>query len=277
MILDKEDWQEPSCCLKPQTEGRAAAGEDTDRTIMEIIREFDRILARDAGREAGKFLEDWLERFEKSENWPAQITILNEMMGFYRNTGDREKGLESVRKGLELAGTYKIGETVSGGTTYLNAATTMKAFGMAREAMPYYQQALRSYNNGLDPEDYRFGSLFNNMALAYEDLEEYEKAEDSYHRAMKIMEKLKPGSILELAVTWVNLACLYEKWGCTGETDGCLLKAADYFHSPEVPHDAYYAFNCRKCAKTFDHFGYFRMKKELTEEADRIYREGGKQ
>ena len=243
-------------------------------SLGQVIGEFDRILARDDGQEAGRHLETWLEKYEKSGDWAAQITILNEMMGFYRNSGEEKKGLESVRKGLELTGAHCMGGTVSGGTTYLNAATTMKAFGRTREAMPYYEQALCAYSGNLDPGDYRFGSLFNNMALAYEDLEEYGKAEVYYHKAMEIMEHLKPGSILELAVTWVNLACLYEKWGKMEETEDCLMRAVSYFQSPEVPHDAYYAFNCRKCIRTFDHFGYFRLKKELEEEADRIYQEG---
>ena len=103
------------------------------------------------------------------------------------------------------------------------------------------------------------------------DLEAY------YKKAMDIMEALRPGSLLEIAVTWVNLAVLYEKAGREEEIDGCLEKAVEIFRSGEVPRDGYYAFNCRKCAETFGHFGYFRIKKELTEAADRIYREAGEE
>lgn len=94
---------------------------------------------------------------------------------------------------------------------------------------------------------------------------------------MDIMEALRPGSLLEIAVTWVNLAVLYEKAGREEEIDGCLEKAVEIFRSGEVPRDGYYAFNFRKCAETFGHFGYFRIKKELTEAADRIYREAGEE
>ena len=55
------------------------------------------------------------------------------------------------------------------------------------------------------------------MALAWEDLGEYKKAEAYYKKAMDIMEALRPGSLLEIAVTWVNLAVLYEKAGRDGE------------------------------------------------------------
>ena len=113
--------------------------------------------------------------------------------------------------------------------------------------------------------------------LAWEDLGEYKKAEAYYKKAMDIMEALRPGSLLEIAVTWVNLAVLYEKAGRDGEIDGCLETAVEIFRSGEVPRDGYYAFNCRKCAETFGHFGYFRIKKELTETAGRIYRAAGEE
>lgn len=275
MMLDREDWEESCCCFRP----RAAASEVREKaaqvSIRKVIEGFDRLLDRDAKKEAAAYLEGWLAHFEETGDWSSQITVLNEMMGFYRNSGEKEKGLEAVRKGLALVGEHELADTVSGGTTYVNAATTMKAFGEARESLPYYEQAFRAYGQSLSPEDYRFGGLFNNMALAYEDLGEFKKAEVYYRKAMDIMEQLKPGSILELAVTWVNLAVLYEKWGRGEEIDGCLERAAAGFHSQLVPRDSYYAFNSRKCADTFGHFGYFRMKKELKEAADRIYGEAG--
>lgn len=276
MILEKEDWKEGACPAESQGKKSGGHGHEPlqNTSIHGIIEEFDRLLARDDKDAAAAYLETWLSQFEDTGDWAGQITILNEMMGFYRNTGEKEKGLSAVKKGLSLAGEHRLSETVSGGTTYLNAATTLKAFGRASEAMPYYEQAFRAYGKNLDAGDYRFGGLFNNMALAYEDLEDFAKAEAYYGKAMDIMEGLKPGSILEIAVTWMNLACLYEKWGREEEIEGCLLLAAEGFHSPEVPHDSYYAFNCRKCAMTFDHFGYFRMKQELLSEAERIYGEG---
>lgn len=273
MILEREDWEEAGCCFRPNTVASEIYQAGQRYEIQDIIEEFDQLLARDAKEEAAAFLEDWLVQFEENGDWGSQITILNEMMGFYRSNGEREKGLASVEKGLALVNEHQLSGTVSGGTTYVNAATTMKAFGQSEAAMPYYEQAFRAYGQSLAPEDYRFGGLFNNMALAYEDLGDYEKAEVYYEKAMEIMEKLRPGSILEIAVTWVNLAVLYEKWGREEEIEGCLELAVEGFHSDEVPHDAYYAFNCRKCASTFGHFGYFRMDRELSREADRIYGE----
>lgn len=275
-MIEKEDWEEAGCCFRPTAKGAEISREEGQRPIQEIIEGFDALLAKDAKDEARAYLETWLSRCEEEGNWANQITILNEMMGFYRNSGEKEKGLWSVKKGFDLIAEHRLSETVSGGTTFVNGATTMKAFGEAKAALPYYEQAFRAYGQSLAPGDYRFGGLFNNMALAYEDLGDYKKAEVYYKKALDIMEALRPGSILEIAVTWVNLAVLYEKWGREEEIGDFLERAMEGFHSPLVPHDAYYGFNCRKCAETFGHFGYFRMKKELSGEADRIYGKGGR-
>ena len=170
MILEKEDWKEGACPAESQGKKSGSHGHEPlqNTSIHGIIEEFDRLLARDDKDAAAAYLETWLSRFEDTGDWAGQITILNEMMGFYRNTGEKEKGLSAVKKGLSLAGEHRLSETVSGGTTYLNAATTLKAFGRAAEAMPYYEQAFRAYGKNLDAGDYRFGGLFNNMALAYE-------------------------------------------------------------------------------------------------------------
>lgn len=273
MFLEKEDWQEPGCCFEPQTDAHEVRRGKEPLPIQKVIEEFDGLLARNLKKAAQKYLEDWLERYEKAGDWASQITILNEMMGFYRNNKKREKGLESVQKGLALIGEHGLADTVSGGTTYVNAATTLKTFGETDRVLSCYEQAFRAYGRSLAPDDYRFGSLFNNMAVTYADMGEFEKAEVYYTKAMEIMEKLRPGSIIEIGLTWVNLAMLYEKSGREEEIDECMQKAADCFHDSTVPHDAYYALNCQKCAKTFGHFGYFRMQKELTDEAKRIYAE----
>ena len=81
-------------------------------------REYDRLIAMDAAKEAGEHLERCLKQFEAAGDWGAQITILNEMMGFYRNQGEEQKGLESVKKGIALVQEHRMADSASGGTTF---------------------------------------------------------------------------------------------------------------------------------------------------------------
>ena len=87
----------------------------------------------------------------------------------------------------------------------INAATTWKAFGQAEKALPLYEKAWRAYSGTLDPADYRFAGLSNNMALSYADLGEYAQAGTYYEKAIGIMKKLPQGS---MAVSYTHLASI---------------------------------------------------------------------
>lgn len=294
--LDRMDWEEARCIwekpdwVKEEKRERGRAGGHTHGhahshgrgiPVEEVIGGLDRLFEKNRYQEAGVYLEEWLKKAGELEDWSGQITILNEMMGYYRIVGERKKGLQSVEDGLELIQSHGLADTVTAGTTWVNAATTMKAFGKTAEAMPYYEAASRIYHSRLDPSDYRLAGLYNNMALAFGELGRCRDALDAYERAMAIMKGL-PGGEMELAVTMMNLACLYENWKSEDgaelsaeereeKTGACLEQALAYLNDPQVERDGYYAFTCTKCADTFGHFGYFRVKKELEERAEQIY------
>lgn len=243
--------------------------------VREVIGELDRILEKNQTEKAETHLLQWLEKADREGDWRAQLTILNELTGLYRSMGKRDEGLEAAERGIRLAESHGMEKTVTGGTTFLNAATTMKAFGRAEEAMTWYRKAEAVYNRLLDPGDYRFAGLYNNMGLAWTDLGWYETALDCYGKALELMERL-PGGAMELAVTWVNLACLYEKKEQDLEkreeaTGACLEKAMEFLDDPSQPRDGYYAFTCTKCAPTFGHFGYFMAERSLLQRAEEIY------
>lgn len=252
--------------------------------VRQVIEELDQILAKNQTEEAEKHLEYWLSKARKGNDRSGELTVLNEMMGLYRSMGKESEGLQAAEEGLELLDQMDLKEGVTAGTTWINAATTWKAFGQAEKALPLYEKAWRVYSGTLDPADYRFAGLSNNMALSYADLGEYAQAGTYYEKAIGIMKKLPQGS-MELAVTYVNLACMYDAWGHRSDLEGeqaappdwdgriwdCLDKAMEYLDDPDAERDGYYAFTCSKCAGTFGYFGQFRRKKELESRAEEIY------
>ena len=69
MILEREDWEEPGCCFRPDTaahevhpRGRTLSDHGSDR-------EYDRLIAMDAAKEAGEHLERCLKQFEAAGDW----------------------------------------------------------------------------------------------------------------------------------------------------------------------------------------------------------------
>lgn len=220
-----------------------------------IIAELDKLLFSGDDAAAGEYLDRWCQRAQEVGDWRTELTLQSELMGFHRRTSDKNAAMAAVERGLELIREHRLGSTVSGATIFLNAATTLKAYGMAERSIPMFVQTCRVYSQTLDPLDYRFGGLYNNMALSYADIGEYDAAEGYYKKALGVIVHCDTPQN-ELAVTYCNLAELYERMGREADIAKALNLALDNLRSPALPHDGYYDFTVSKCLPTFEHFGY---------------------
>lgn len=235
--------------------------------IIEILEEY---FSKEDLVGAGKHLENSLSKAREINDWQSELSILNEMIGYYRRVGKKEPALIAVNEAFEMIDNKSLTGQITAATIWLNGATTLKAFGTPEKGIPYFEKVEEVYREKLDPNDYKYASLFNNRALSHVDLEEYETAISYYEKAIEIMKFRK--AYIELAVTYTNMAQMYERW--TGDDDRiseCLLIAKEFIDHPAIEKNGYYAFNCRKCAPTFGYYGFFLFQKELDERADRIY------
>ena len=239
--------------------------------VPEVIRELDALYEYGKESEAERFLEARREEAAAAGDWRAELSMLSELMGQYRRSKNQEKGLRSVEDGLSLIREHNLGQTLSGATVMLNAATTMKCFGQAEASIPVFSHVCRVYAQNLDPMDYRFAGLYNNMALSCADAGRDEEAERYYRLAMEIMSRLPAGEN-EIAVTLCNLAELYDRQDHEDVRIGqCMERAWEVLNTPGLPRDGYHAFSISKCVPSFDYFGYFLWAKELKERAEKIY------
>ena len=264
---------EPVCCF----DAREYTGVPDPRPcpraldVPEVIKELDALYENGRDSQAERFLEAQREKASLAGDWRGELSMLSELMGQYRRSKNEEKGLMAVEDGLRLIREHNMGQTLSGATVMLNAATTMKCFGQAESSIPVFSHVCRVYAQNLDPMDYRFAGLYNNMALSCADAGRYEEAERYYQLAMKIMSKLPAGEN-EIAVTLCNLAELYDRQDHEDMRIGqCMERAWEVLNTPGLPRDGYHAFNIAKCAPSFDYFGYFLWAKELKERAEKIY------
>ena len=267
------DYIEPMCCFDSSAYTGTPDAEPTAQTL-EVPRLISRLDALyDAGREAeaAAFLEQWRDKAREMGDWRGELSLLSEMMGHYRRSREADKGLAAVNDGMEIIRLHRLGSTVSGATVLLNAATTMKSFGRARESLPVFEHVSRVYSNNLDPADYRFGGLYNNMALSCADVGDYTKAEQYFHRALRVIAAC-PAPDNELAVTYCNMAETYDRQDPLDERVGeCMEKAWEHLNAPGLKQDGYHAFTISKCAPSFDYFGYFVYARQLRERAEAIY------
>ena len=239
--------------------------------VPAAIRALDALYAEGREAEAEDFLEAKLRDAHAGGDWRAELSMLSELLGQYRRSMSEEKGLRTVNEALSLIREHRMGQTVSAATVMLNAATTLKCFHHAAESIPIFTHVASVYADNLDPSDYRFAGLYNNMALSYDEAGDMESAERFFKLALKIIGQTEqPGN--DSAVTWCNLAEMYARRDPEDpRVETCMEKAWECLNDPALPHDGYHAFTISKCAPTFDYFGYFLYAKKLRERTEKIY------
>ena len=236
--------------------------------IPELIRKLDAFYAKNDLHAAEKLITEGIDQALAAGDWRSRLSLVSEQLGLFRKTMDEEKAFSAIADAKELIEEHSMGRTVSGATVLLNAATTMKCFGDAEGSVPLFEHVLTVYSENLDPNDYRFAGLYNNMALSYEDTGAFEKAEAFFGRALAVLEKL-PETNNDIAVTWCNLAELYYSRDCEDErVSECMEKAGELLLDPGLKHDGYFAFTAGKCLPLFDAFGFFYYASRLREKLE---------
>lgn len=265
--LTPEDYQEPACPLCM----------DTDKTeripVVRIIQKLDQHLNRNDYSSALNHLNYWVKEAHALGDENGLLSLYNERMGLYRKIGKKEEAIADAQSSLGLLSKLELDHSKTGGTTLLNAATVYKSFQMAEKSLPLYENALQIFNQVLSPHDSLFGGLYNNMGLALVDMQQFDRANGYYTKALEIMAHAEHGE-LEQAITHLNMAdAIMAQYGIEGAVaiDEHVNKAQELLDDPTLPHNGYYAFVAEKCAPSFRHYGYFVYANELEERARSIY------
>lgn len=276
-MIDSFDYKEPACAL---CEGKNFYYPDKDAKqgsipVSRMMEKLDEYLNKADYVSADNLLTYWQQEAKELNDVSGELSVLSEMMGLYRRTNNKEKGLFAVDRGFELIAKHNLEEMVSTATVYLNGATTLKCFGKAEESIQFYKKAEDIYLKNLDPYDYKMGGLYNNMALAYVDLNDFEKSEMMYLKALEIMEHIGKDKLLEAALTLVNMAHMYFKFlddeECINKVKQCMDKAYDYLTLKDIEQNGYYAFCVSKCVPSFKYFEYESKSEELDRRVKAIY------
>ncbi|MGN1121682.1 MAG: tetratricopeptide repeat protein [Eubacteriales bacterium] len=277
-MLEPFDYKEP-CCPFDTSFYKDAPGGEKPRghiSVPDMIASLDRLYARNDQAGVERVLEEYASQAKALGDVRGELSVVNEMLGHYRMSRNREKGTAAIERCLELLAVADIAGSVSAGTILLNAATAMRSFGKGAESIRLYTEASRCYAAHLPPEDTRFAGLYNNMASAYGDIGEFDHAELYYKRALALLSAHddQPVCVLDAAVTCLNLAQFYNDRNPEDERVGEYAeKAMALFDRPSLPRDYYYAHTAGKCAGGFSYLGYFLYASTLSGRAKAFYRE----
>ena len=266
-LLSKDDYEEPRCPLNMHPEV-------TPIPVGRIMEKLDSYLNQNDYAAAERHLRYWISEADAGNDMRGKLALLNEQIGLYRKIEKESECLTAAANALSLAESMNMEQSVTYGTTLINAATGYKAFGKAEEALPLYRKAQIIYESVLDSDDGRLGGLYNNMALTLTELKNFREAEELFNKAIAVMEKQENGE-LEVAITHLNIADLIAaEYGFENgekEIEKQLLEAEKLLDTEGLPRDGYYAFVCEKCAPVFGCYGYFLTEQELNRRAREIY------
>ena len=246
------------------------AGERGVTDVRAAVAAYDALLAREDFSGAGRCLSAALAAALAAEDAGAALSLYNELMGFERQYGERDRAEAAAEAALALLEQTGLSFSRPAAMVFLNAATVKKVCGKNEEAAALYRKAEACFSRFYPAGDRAFAGLYNNMAALYLDAGDFAKAEHYYDRALGLLRR--HGDVCDLAVTYFNLALLYQRMDpLSSRIEANAHAGLETLERSDAARDAYYHYTCRKCAAAAEELGYFAAAQTLTERADTYY------
>ena len=181
----------------------------------QLYKELDNMFASHASaQEIEKYLLNALNQSqakssqEESNAQALQLSVLNELMGFYRSRGEHAKNKPIIDNALDLAKKMDLVGSEAGTTTLINAATSLRAAGSYERAAEIYSQAIKESSETLKPNDRKLAALHNNLSMLYSETGNMSEAINELNIALEILQKssIDPSTDIDIAATHTNLA-----------------------------------------------------------------------
>lgn len=231
--------------------------------IQEIFSQIDKLFEENKREEAEKLMQESIARAMEEQDDNSLLQLLNELLGFYRETGRHEEAALIADRSIAQAERMGLSGTIPYATTLLNVANAYRAGGRLEESLEKYLQVQEIYRGQLPPGDMLEAGFQNNLSLLYQEMGEYEKAKECLLRALQVVKEREPG--YELGVTYANLAATCVQLEQLGEAREHASKAMEVFGRIGI-RDSHYA-------AALSALGAWRFKRQEYREAEDSYRE----
>ena len=151
------------------------------------------------------YLKDKIDEAENIGRYDIMISLLNELVGFYRDTTRFDQGMQTKDKLLKVLENCGQLNTMNHATSLLNIANFDRAKGDYQTSLQEYQTCERIYEDCLPAGDYLWAGLYNNESLLYQMMGDNLAAIGALGKALQIVEAL-PDRRIEVATTYTNIA-----------------------------------------------------------------------
>jgi len=229
--------------------------EVTTMDINKILLEYDALEATHDFGAIEAFLLNHLDEAQQAKENDIAFTLYNELIGFYREISSYENSISACRDLLILMDEMGIAGTVPYATGLLNIANACRAAGLLKESMVYYTEVIRIYDEQLEPTDYAYAPLYNNMALLFQEMGDFESAIGTLRKALGLA-IAKPNNDIHVAISHTNLALSLLKNDEYGEAIENLTQAFAIFDALPEP-DYHYGAALSAMAEAKYHVGEY--------------------
>ena len=192
--------------------------------IDEVLLGLDKLFEKREIEKVEQYLMDNLSMAMEEEDISSVITLLNEMIGYCRDTSQYEKAVDYSRQVINLMKQVGLEGTIPYGTTLINVANAYRAAGVLEESLDLFIEVFHIYEGNLEKTDFRYASLNNNLSLLYQEMKDYEKSVECLKKALDIA-LLYEEAQKEVATTYTNLATSLVKLNRYDEAKDYLQKA----------------------------------------------------
>jgi len=173
--------------------------------LQNILAEYDSMFGKNSLPEIEAYLAGMIVQARESGELGILVTLLNEIIGFYRDTTQKEKALRRCEELQTVLKEMKLEGRIDYATSLLNVANAYRAFGLLKESLELYRIVEDIYEGQVVPADFMYASLYNNWSLLYQEMENYEAARDMLEKALVIAECYEE-AVIPQATTKTNLA-----------------------------------------------------------------------
>ncbi len=147
----------------------------------------------------------WKDTPKNKQILAQMLQMLNELIGYYRETSQAALSYEYADKALQVLKWFELEGSIPYATTLLNIANAYRAGGRLEDSLTTYEQVAAIYREKLAPTDMSWASYYNNISLLYQEMKRFDLAKESLLKALELVLS-KPNTIFEQAVTYTNLA-----------------------------------------------------------------------
>ena len=206
--------------------------------IHETLQQLDSLLRSSQLEEAEAFLKTQTEQTAASGDWETEAVLRNEQMGFYRDCGNFPESLHAAQRARFLYESHHQTNSVSYATTLLNCANAYRASGSYDAAFAAFAAVQSLYQKHLPPDDIRIAGYWNNLALLYQEVQQWENACDCLRNALDLARSKQ--DCVKIAISCTNLAVSLLHLSQIEEAEALLLEA-DTILAGRTPSDFHYS------------------------------------